>query len=105
MPDRIAFYSYAHVPWIKGNGQRGYKDADLPSAESKRKQYQIGKQHLEEAGYIEIGMDHFALPTDALYKAITTNTLHRNFMGYTTSKSNLLVGYVTEAMCYYFFLY
>ena len=48
MPDRIAFYSYAHVPWIKGNGQRGYSEEHLPSAEIKRKQYQLGKELLEE---------------------------------------------------------
>jgi oxygen-independent coproporphyrinogen-3 oxidase len=92
MPDRIAFYSYAHVPWIKGNGQRGYKEADLPSALSKRTQYQTGKQYLEEAGYKEIGMDHFALPTDSLYKAMATNTLHRNFMGYSASKTKAMIG-------------
>lgn len=92
LPDRIAFYSYAHVPWIKGNGQRGFNDADLPSAASKRKQYQIGKQLLESVGYIEIGMDHFALQTDTLYKALQTNNLHRNFMGYTASKTKAMIG-------------
>src|SRR5690606_16498736 len=63
LPDRLAFYSYAHVPWIKGNGQRGFNEADLPSAELKRQQYELGKQLLAEVGYTEIGMDHFALPT------------------------------------------
>ena len=92
MPDRIAFYSYAHVPWIKGNGQRGYKDEDLPSGDSKRHQYETGKQLLEEAGYIEIGMDHFALKEDALYKAMQNKTLHRNFMGYTASKTQAMIG-------------
>ncbi|WP_422107931.1 oxygen-independent coproporphyrinogen III oxidase [Winogradskyella sp.] len=92
MPDRIAFYSYAHVPWIKGNGQRGFKDADLPSAASKRKQYETGKYTLEKAGYVEIGMDHFALQTDALYQAMQNETLHRNFMGYTASKTQAMIG-------------
>lgn len=92
MPDRIAFYSYAHVPWLKGNGQRGYKDADLPSGESKRAQYELGKTLLSEAGYHEIGMDHFALESDSLYHAMTTNTLHRNFMGYTASKTQAMIG-------------
>lgn len=91
-PDRIAFYSYAHVPWIKGNGQRGFKDEDLPSSEVKRAMYEIGKQMLEEAGYIEIGMDHFALKSDSLYKALENKELHRNFMGYTESKTQLMVG-------------
>jgi len=92
MPDRIAFYSYAHVPWIKGNGQRGFNDDDLPSGESKRQQYVIGKHLLEKAGYIEIGMDHFALQTDSLYKAMESETLHRNFMGYTASKTQAMIG-------------
>lgn len=73
-PDRIAFYSYAHVPWMKGNGQRGFKDNDLPTADQKRKQYEIGKQMLTKAGYVEIGMDHFALKTDDLYKAQQTGS-------------------------------
>ncbi|GHA23878.1 coproporphyrinogen-III oxidase [Salinimicrobium marinum] len=92
MPDRIAFYSYAHVPWIKGNGQRGFKDEDLPTADVKREMYETGKKLLEEAGYIEIGMDHFALKSDALYKAVEDKKLHRNFMGYTTSKTKVMVG-------------
>ena len=91
-PDRIAFYSYAHVPWIKGNGQRGFKDDDLPTSEVKRAMYEIGKQMLEDAGYIEIGMDHFALKSDSLYKAVENKELHRNFMGYTESKTQLMVG-------------
>ncbi|MDO6517340.1 oxygen-independent coproporphyrinogen III oxidase [Zobellia uliginosa] len=91
-PDRLAFYSYAHVPWLKGNGQRGYKDADLPSAEEKRQQYETGKALLAEVGYREIGMDHFALPTDALYKSMQSGELHRNFMGYTASKTQVMIG-------------
>lgn len=92
MPDRIAFYSYAHVPWIKGNGQRGFKDEDLPTAESKRAQYETGKSLLEKVGYTEIGMDHFALKTDGLYKAMQNETMHRNFMGYTASKTQVMIG-------------
>ncbi len=92
MPDRIAFYSYAHVPWMKGNGQRGYKDADLPDAETKRQQYEKGKELLEEVGYSEIGMDHFSLKTDSLYQAMQSGSLHRNFMGYTASKTHLMIG-------------
>lgn len=91
-PDRIAFYSYAHVPWIKGNGQRGFKDSDLPSAAQKRLQYEIGKKMLLEAGYVEIGMDHFALKSDSLYKAQEGGTIHRNFMGYSDSKTQLMIG-------------
>lgn len=92
MPDRIAFYSYAHVPWIKGNGQRGFSENDLPTPESKRQQYEIGKQHFENAGYVEIGMDHFSLKSDSLYKTMENKTLHRNFMGYTASKTQAMIG-------------
>ena len=92
MPDRLAFYSYAHVPWLKGNGQRGYKDMDLPSAQEKRKQYETGKQYLIQAGYYEIGMDHFALSEDGLFKSMQSGKLHRNFMGYTASKTKLMIG-------------
>ncbi|MDH6600258.1 coproporphyrinogen III oxidase-like Fe-S oxidoreductase [Myroides gitamensis] len=58
----------------------------------KEKLYEIGKNLLEEKGYIEIGMDHFALKTDSLYKAMNTNSIHRNFMGYTSSKTDLMIG-------------
>jgi oxygen-independent coproporphyrinogen III oxidase len=91
-PDRLAFYSYAHVPWIKGNGQRGFKDSDLPKAELKRQQYELGKQLLTEVGYHEIGMDHFAIPSDTLYKSMQNKNLHRNFMGYTASKTQAMIG-------------
>jgi oxygen-independent coproporphyrinogen-3 oxidase len=91
-PDRIAFYSYAHTPWIKGNGQRGFKDSDLPDAKTKRLQYELGKAMLEESGYHEIGMDHFALPNDELYVALEDKSLHRNFMGYTTQHTTHLIG-------------
>lgn len=98
MPDRIAFYSYAHVPWIKGNGQRGFEEKDLPTAAVKREMYETGKQLLAEAGYVEIGMDHFALKTDTLYKAAENKKLHRNFMGYTTSKTKVMVGLGVSAI-------
>lgn len=90
-PDRIAFYSYAHVPWIKP-GQRSFSDEDLPSAAEKRTLYELGKKRFEEMGYVEIGMDHFALKTDELYIAAQDLTLHRNFMGYTPYHTRLLIG-------------
>lgn len=91
-PDRISLYSYAHVPWIKGNGQRGYDETDLPKDEVKRALYVKAKSMLEEAGYMEIGMDHFALEHDSLAIAFKEKELHRNFMGYTTQKTNFLLG-------------
>lgn len=91
-PDRLAFYSYAHVPWIKGNGQRGYDENSLPKDDEKRKLYEIGKALLLKNGYSEIGMDHFALTSDSLFKASLNNNLHRNFMGYSASKTQLMIG-------------
>ncbi|MCC7440783.1 MAG: oxygen-independent coproporphyrinogen III oxidase [Bdellovibrionales bacterium] len=81
-PDRVAFYAYAHVPWIKA-AHRRFTEADLPSGAEKRILYETGRRVLEEAGYREIGMDHFALETDSLWKASRSGALHRNFMGYT----------------------
>lgn len=91
-PDRISFYSYAHVPWVKGTGQRGFDENDLPTPDQKRHLYEIGKQQLLDNGYIEIGMDHFALPSDEMYESFVRGTLHRNFMGYTASKTQLMIG-------------
>lgn len=91
-PDRIALYSYAHVPWIKGNGQRGYDDSDLPQDSEKRALYEEAKKMLEAEGYIEIGMDHFALEHDDLAIAFKEKNLHRNFMGYTTQNTKFLLG-------------
>ncbi|TXE10004.1 oxygen-independent coproporphyrinogen III oxidase [Seonamhaeicola algicola] len=92
LPDRLAFYSYAHVPWVKGNGQRGFSDENLPSAALKRSQYELGKELLAQVGYHEIGMDHFALTTDSLYTSMQSGNLHRNFMGYTASKTQAMIG-------------
>lgn len=91
-PDRLAFYSYAHVPWIKGNGQRGFKDEDVPKDDEKRQLYEEGKKRLSENGYYEIGMDHFAVENDAMYQSFKEGKLHRNFMGYTSSKTQLMIG-------------
>jgi oxygen-independent coproporphyrinogen-3 oxidase len=91
-PDRLAFYSYAHVPWIKGNGQRGFNDADLPQDDEKRQLYEEGKKLLAKNGYHEIGMDHFALENDSMFVSAKKGNLHRNFMGYTASKTQLMIG-------------
>jgi len=97
LPDRIALYSYAHVPWIKP-GQRKFTEADLPEDEEKRELYETARNILEKAGYVEIGMDHFALKTDSLYKAMKTKTLHRNFMGYTGNYTRLMIGLGVSAI-------
>jgi oxygen-independent coproporphyrinogen-3 oxidase len=90
-PDRIAFYSYAHVPW-KSAGQRRYTDADLPSGIEKRALYELGRRELLAHHYSEIGMDHFAKSDDELFIAEAKGELHRNFMGYTTTTSSFLLG-------------
>jgi oxygen-independent coproporphyrinogen-3 oxidase len=90
-PDRIAFYSYAHVPW-KSKGQRRYTDEDVPPANEKIAMYSLGNQLLAEQGFVAIGMDHFAMPSDKLLKAYYEKRLHRNFMGYTTTNHKLVIG-------------
>ncbi len=105
-PDRVAFYSYAHVPW-NSRGQRLFDTKDLPPAALKMQLYRLGKFHFTANGYADIGMDHFALPTDELHKArysgagdgFTGSTrLHRNFMGYTTQSSTLMIGLGVSAI-------
>ena len=90
-PDRIAFYSYAHVPWTS-KGQRLFDENDLPSADLKLQLYLAGKKILTDSGYTDIGMDHFSLPEDDLYIAWKEGRMHRNFMGYTTQKTSMLIG-------------
>lgn len=90
-PDRIAFYSYAHVPSMKP-GQRHYDEKDIPQGNEKFALYQLGRDLLLKAGYQEIGMDHFALTTDSLYQASESKQLHRNFMGYTDQHTDILIG-------------
>jgi oxygen-independent coproporphyrinogen-3 oxidase len=90
-PERIAFYSYAHVPWLKP-GQRKYTDKDLPIDSYKRSLYEIGKLIFVKEGYFDIGMDHFSLENDSLYEAYKKGSLNRNFMGYTTNNTKLLIG-------------
>ncbi len=96
-PDRIAFYSYAHVPWLYP-GQRAYSEADLPKGEAKRALYNLGKALLLEMGYEEIGFDHFALPTENLSIAQKNGNLHRNFMGYTPFNTQLNIALGVSAI-------
>ncbi len=87
-PDRIAFYSYAHVPGVAPS-QRAYSEADLPKGKDKWDLYQLGADNFLRMGYQEIGMDHFALPSDDLAKSARAHSLHRNFMGYTPHHTKL----------------
>lgn len=90
-PDLIAFYGYAHLPERIKN-QRLIVESDLPSPELKRELYELGKKLLIENGYVDVGMDHFALPSSFLYQAMMEKKLHRNFMGYVDKKSPILIG-------------
>lgn len=96
-PDRIAFYSFAKVPWIKP-AQRLFKDEDLPEGKDKRELYEIAREIFLAGGYVEIGMDHFALPHDSLHTAQQDGTLHRNFMGYTEFRTDVMLGLGVSAI-------
>lgn len=96
-PDRIAFYSYAHVPWLKP-GQRKFTEKDLPLDEEKRSLYECGLTLFKQAGYHDIGMDHFAFKSDSLYRAMETKNLHRNFMGYTDRFTDLMISLGVSAI-------
>jgi oxygen-independent coproporphyrinogen III oxidase len=83
LPDRIAVYSYAHVPWLRPN-QKVIDPLDLPDANGKRALLGSAIDAFVRNGYVPIGMDHFALPDDDLALAARERRLHRSFMGYTT---------------------
>ncbi|WP_109829887.1 oxygen-independent coproporphyrinogen III oxidase [Reichenbachiella versicolor] len=97
LPDRIALYSYAHVPWANP-AQKMFTPEMLPDGDNKRSLYELSKNMLAEMGFKEIGMDHFALVSDQLYIALTEKRLNRNFMGYTTSKSKITIGLGVSAI-------
>jgi oxygen-independent coproporphyrinogen III oxidase len=90
-PDRVAVYSFAYVPWIRGH-QKKLDQAELPSAEVKLELYLMAMERFLDAGYQPIGMDHFALPEDELSVAANEGRLYRNFMGYTVMPASDMVG-------------
>ncbi|MCF7221133.1 oxygen-independent coproporphyrinogen III oxidase [Marilutibacter chinensis] len=96
-PDRLAIYSYAHLPQLFRPQQRIRAD-DLPTPQAKLALLQLAIERLGEAGYVYIGMDHFALPGDDLAQAQSRGDLHRNFMGYTTSADSDLIGLGVSAI-------
>jgi oxygen-independent coproporphyrinogen-3 oxidase len=89
-PDRVALYSYAHVPWIKAQ-QKWIDPKTLPSPEDKLQLFLDARERFLASGYVEIGMDHFALPGDELAEARGKRRLHRNFMGYTVKMGSDMV--------------
>lgn len=90
-PDRIACFGYAHLPRLKAN-QRRIDEAKLPSQDQRIEQAEVMSEELMSAGYLRIGIDHFAKPGDALARAAAGGKLHRNFQGYTEDASGVLLG-------------
>jgi oxygen-independent coproporphyrinogen-3 oxidase len=91
-PERLALFGYAHVPWMKPH-QGLIQDSDLPGPSERLDQSEAAAERLKQAGYVAIGLDHFALPEDALARALTAGRLHRNFQGYTTDNAPALIGF------------
>jgi oxygen-independent coproporphyrinogen-3 oxidase len=96
-PDRLAVYSYAYIPWIKAH-QKGIRVEQLPSPEVKLQLFCVAREKLLAAGYVQIGMDHFALPDDEMVRAVARRRLHRNFMGYTVSPGGDMLGVGVSAI-------
>jgi len=96
-PHRIALYNYAHLPTLL-KAQRRILEDDLPSPDTKLKLLGLAIERLGGAGYVYIGMDHFALPEDALAVAQRQGRLHRNFQGYTTCGDSDLIGLGVSAI-------
>lgn len=90
-PDRIALYSYARVPWLKPH-QNAIPEEALPTVEEKFSIYVHAREQFLAAGYVSIGMDHFALPHDPLSLALSNGQLQRNFQGYSLKLAEDLVG-------------
>lgn len=96
-PERVSFLPYAHVPWIK-TSQRRYTEADLPDSALRQQLFLLGRERLEAAGYVEIGIDQYALPADPLVPALQAGTLSRNFMGFSASATDALIGLGVSAI-------
>jgi len=96
-PDRVALYSYAHVPWLSSHQKRMPLE-HLPDSDEKLDIFLQARRQFEDAGYIAIAMDHFALPTDEMAEAFQTGTLYRNFMGYTLKPSDDFIGLGVSAI-------
>ncbi len=91
-PDRLAVYGYAHVPWLKRH-QTALERYALPDAALRARLFFVALEQLAKFGYEVIGLDHFALKSDALYRALEAGTLHRNFMGYTTHPADEMLAF------------
>jgi oxygen-independent coproporphyrinogen-3 oxidase len=96
-PDRIALFGYAHVPWMKAN-QRMIDESALPDAATRARQFAAAADMLVTHGYQQIGLDHFALPTDSLSLALESGRLRRNFQGYTDDRAETILGFGPSAI-------
>lgn len=92
VPDRLALFGYAHIPWFKKH-QKMIRDADLPGTIERFDHANMASGMLQDAGYQAIGIDHFAKPEDTLSLAANAGTLHRNFQGYTTDACPTMIGF------------
>lgn len=90
-PSRIAYFGYAHVPWMKRHMNLMPQDR-IPAAKDRYELQEAGAEYLESAGYTPIGIDHFCLPNDSMRIAHDTKKLYRNFQGYTTDGASYLIG-------------
>ncbi|MGA2792798.1 MAG: oxygen-independent coproporphyrinogen III oxidase [Roseiarcus sp.] len=91
-PERIALFGYAHVPWMKAH-QKLLPEASLPDAVERFDQQSAAAERLDKAGYVRIGLDHFAKHDDELAKAERSGLLRRNFQGYTSDHATSLLGF------------
>ena len=96
-PDRLSVFGYAHVPSFKKH-QRKIDEAALPDSLARHRQSEAIAGALKQAGYVQIGLDHFALPDDGMAVAFREGRLRRNFQGYTTDDSNVLLGFGASAI-------
>jgi oxygen-independent coproporphyrinogen-3 oxidase len=96
-PDRLAVFGYAHVPHFKKHQKLIAEDA-LPAPAERFEQAMAAQTRISERGYIPVGIDHFARPTDSLAVALAEGALHRNFQGYTTDDSPALIGVGASAI-------
>ncbi|MDP8920592.1 MAG: oxygen-independent coproporphyrinogen III oxidase, partial [Pseudomonadota bacterium] len=96
-PDRIALFGYAHVPWMKRH-QALLPEESLPDAVARVKQREAAAAAFVKAGYVQIGIDHFAKPDDPMALRQQDGRLHRNFQGYTTDEAPALIGFGTSAI-------
>jgi oxygen-independent coproporphyrinogen-3 oxidase len=96
-PDRLAVYGYAHVPWMKKH-QTALERHALPDAVQRARLFAVAIERLSAAGYEIIGLDHFALRSDALSKALADGSLQRNFMGYTTRAADEMLAFGMSAI-------